>query len=320
MTVTDPSIIRPHDALMLCVGDGHWLYFEKVGRAGGVPALFLHGGPGSGAQHSHRNVFDRDRFAAVLFDQRGSGRSHPYLSRLENTTQKQISDIEQLRTFLGIDRWFVVGGSWGSTLAIAYAEAHPERVLGLVLRAVFLGTDDEVQWAFADGPKTFRPDLYQRFVDFLDADERGDPVAAYVNRLTNPDPSVHGPAAHVWHGYERALSVLSGTADSLSTFAFSASSPLPPTPLMEAHYIKNHFFLEPGQLLKNAGALKSVPGIIVQGRYDLLCPPRTAHALARRWPACDLRFIETAGHAMTEPGVTEAMRSALNELADRAVG
>lgn len=318
MSHPSPAPIRPHDAFMLNVGDGHWIYAEKIGVLDGTPAVFLHGGPGSGAQHSHRNIFNPQRFSAVLFDQRGAGRSHPYLSTIANTTQRQIEDLEQLRLFLNVDRWIVVGGSWGSTLALAYAQAHPDRVTGLVLRAVFLGTDAEVQWAFVEGPKRFRPELYSAFVDALPADEREDPIAAYLGRLTNADPAVHGPAAHLWHAYERALSELSPRSPDLPNISLGQPMPsterIPPTPIMEAHYIRNHFFLEPDQLLHGMGKLRDIPGIIVQGRYDLLCPPVAAEAVARRWPLCQLRIIDAAGHAMTEPGVSEAMHRALLDL------
>jgi proline iminopeptidase len=308
--------MRPFDARMLDVGDGHWLYVEEVGRRDGVPALFLHGGPGSGAQHMHRRLFDPERLHALLFDQRGAGRSHPYLSLEANTTQRLIADIEAIRAHFGIDRWMVVGGSWGSTLAIAYAEAYPERVTALVMRAVFLGTDEEVAWAFVDGPRLFRPDLYADFVGLLPAEERADPLAAYLRRLADPDPAVQVPAAHAWAAYERALSELAPAQTRLSA-PVGRSERLPPTPIIEAHYIRNHFFLVPGQLLRDASRLRGIPGVIVQGRYDLLCPPKAAHALSEAWETCRLEVIDKAGHAITEPGVMEALSKAISELASR---
>jgi proline iminopeptidase len=308
-----PDTPRPYDARMLRVGDGHWIFVEEVGCRDGAPAVFLHGGPGSGSQHSHRRLFDAARHRAILIDQRGAGRSHPYLSTAANTTAHLVADIEAVRAHFGIAKWLVVGGSWGSTLALAYAEAHPERVAGLVLRAIFLGTREEVRWAFVDGPRTFRPDLYAQFVAPLPSAERGDPLAAYIARLTHPDPAVHRPAALTWNAYERALSELA-PAQTRIPASFCASVPLPPTPLMEAHYIRHDFFLRPGQLLAGAGRLAAIPGVIVQGRYDLLCPPRAACALAAAWPSARLRFAETAGHAMTEPGVMDAMRDAIGEL------
>lgn len=308
------AVMRPFDAIMLDVGDRHWLYVERCGNPAGSPALFLHGGPGSGSQHMHRALFDPGRHHAILFDQRGAGRSHPYLVTRANTTQHLIADIERIRTFLGIDRWLVVGGSWGSTLALAYAEAHPARVSGLVLRSVFLGTRAEIEWAFIEGPKRFRPELYAEFVSLLPEAERADPLAAYVARLTSGDPERYRPAAHVWNAYERALSELKP-----ASVALPANVPrvarLPPTPVMEAHYIAHDFFLAPDQLVREAARLSAIPGVIVQGRYDLLCPPAAAHAIHKAWgPASRLHFAETAGHVMTEPGITEAMRAAIAEL------
>lgn len=308
-----PAQIRPYDAIMLDVGDGHWLYVEEVGNRDGVPALFLHGGPGSGAQHASRNVFDPERHRAILFDQRGAGRSHPYLARRANTTAHLIDDIERIRTHFRIEKWLVVGGSWGSTLALAYAEAHPKRVAGMVLRAIFLGTRAEVEWAFIEGPQRFRPELYDAFVAFLDKRERDDPLEAYLARLNNPDPAVYAPAAHMWNAYERALSQLAPRNAKLPT-SFDKRARLPPTALMEAHYIASDFFLQDDQLLDNAHALARIPGTIVQGRYDLLCPPSAAYALAQRWPHAKLELVDGAGHDVNEPGILPAMQKALLEL------
>jgi len=306
--------LRPFDAVMLKVGDGHWLYVEEVGCKDGIPALFLHGGPGSGAQHAHRALFDPHRVHAFLFDQRGAGRSHPYLSLKANTTDHLVADIECIRAHFGIDKWLVVGGSWGSTLALRYAEEFPHRVSGLVLRAIFLGTRAEAEWAFIEGPKLFRPDLFADFVDFLPAAERADPLAAYLARLTSSDPALNGPAARMWNAYERALSKLAPSQTRLAS-APANEGRLPPTPLIEAHYMRNDFFLKPGQLLRDAGRLEGIPGVIVQGRYDLLCPPKSAYALKQAWPACRLQLMEGVGHCMTEPGVAEAMAEAVRALA-----
>jgi proline iminopeptidase len=298
---------------MLKAGDGHWLYVEEVGRPDGIPAVFLHGGPGSGSQHAHRALFDPDRFHAILFDQRGAGRSHPYLSRQANTTQHLVADIERIREHFGFERWLVVGGSWGSTLALAYAQAHPGRVTGLVLRAIFLGTKEEVEWAFIGGPQRFRPELYEAFVSFLPAAEQQDPIASYCARILNDDRAVRAPASHVWNAYERALSELAPGNARLPT-TFDTGARMPPTPIMEAHYIINDFFLAPGALLDGVRKLGAIPGHIVQGRYDLLCPPAAAHAIAARWPSCTLEFIESAGHAMSEAGVVSAMKAAIARL------
>ncbi len=312
-TDTAPSPLRPFDARMIAVGDGHWIFVEEIGTKGAVPAIFLHGGPGSGAQHSHRAIFDPARHHAFLFDQRGAGRSHPHLSCTANTTQHLVADIEGIRQHYAIEKWMVVGGSWGSTLALAYAEAYPERVTGLVLRAIFLGTDREVEWAFVRAPQIFRPELFEDFRDWLPDNERTDPLQAYVRRLTDPDPAIHTPAAHRWNAYERTLSELKPSAIRLPA-TFEPGARLPPTPILEAHYIANSFFLKPGQLLDQAHRLSNIPGTIVQGRYDLLCPPGNAYALHRAWPKSHLEIIADAGHAMTESSVAETMRDAISAL------
>lgn len=295
---------------MLDVGDGHWLYVEEFGKKGGVPTLFVHGGPGSGSQHVHRALFDPERHHAILFDQRGAGRSHPYLSRDANTTAHQIADIERIREFHGFERWLVTGGSWGATLALAYAQAYPQRVTALVLRAIFLGTQSEVEWAFCEGPKRFRPELYEAFVSALPAGERDDPLNAYLDRLNDPDPKVHAPAANIWNTYERALSVLETDTIVLPDLS-TMPGRVPPTALMEAHYIRNRFFLTEDQLILDADKLSGIPGVIVQGRYDLLCPPAAAHALHRRWKKSRLHVIDTAGHAISETGVMSELHKAI---------
>ena len=314
---TLPDTLRPYDARRIAVGEGHWLYVEEVGRPNGYPALFLHGGPGSGAQHMHRRIFDPDRHRAILFDQRGAGRSHPYLSLAANTTDHLVDDIERLRTHFDIDKWIVAGGSWGSTLALAYAERHPERVAGLVLRAVFLGSAEEVDWAFVTGPKTFRPDLCDDFVAMLPGPEQRDPLQAYVQRILNPDRDVHFAAAKAWYEYERALSQLTPDQTRLPPPPTGTDGRLPPTPVIEAHYIRNNFFLGANQLLREAGALNAIPGAIIQGRYDLLCPPLAAHALSKVWTRAKLEFVERAGHAMTEADVIDRMRAAVAALTPR---
>ncbi|SFV27274.1 prolyl aminopeptidase [Hyphomicrobium facile] len=309
---TLPESFRPFDARMLSVGDGHWIYVEEVGTKGGRPIVFLHGGPGSGSQALHRTLFDPARDHVFLIDQRGAGRSHPYLSCKANTTADLIADLEMVREHFAIAKWMLVGGSWGSTLAIAYAERHPERVSSLVLRALFLGTDEEVRWAFVDGPRIFRPEMFEAFCNHLPPDERKDPLAAYVKRLTDPDRAIQAPSAHVWFAYERALSELAPKNTALPDNVPSDAR-LPPTSIIEAHYIKNSFFLEPGELLSNAHRLAGIPGTIIQGRYDLLCPPKNAYALAAAWPGARLEIIDHAGHSMTEPGVMDAMRRAIND-------
>ena len=320
MNQTAAPAVTPFDTRMLQVGDGHRLYVEQVGDPAGTPALFLHGGPGSGCQPFHRGLFDPAQFRAILFDQRGAGRSRPKGGLAANTTRHLVADMERIRRALGIERWMLVGGSWGSLLAVAYAEVHRDRVSGLVLRGVFLGSAQEIDWAFTRGPRTLFPELWRAFADLLPKAERGDPIAAYGARLTNPDPAVHVPAARAWQRFERALSVLRPNGALLPTSleeARRAPGIAPTTPYMEWHYISQDCFLEAGELLDGVERLAGLPGIIVQGRYDLLCPPVTADALAARWPDCDLRLVEGAGHDLSEPGVRPAIIAAIDEMAGR---
>ncbi len=308
----------PFDVRLLDVGDGHRLHVEQVGRPDGIPAVFLHGGPGSGCRPGQRELFAPKRFRAVLFDQRGAGRSFAMDRLHANTTADLVADIERIRQTLEIERWLVVGGSWGATLAVAYAEAHPERVTGMALRAVFLGRRAELDWAFIEGPQRLRPDLFADFVGGLPEAERGDPLPAYWARILHPDPAIHGPAAWRWHDTERVLSEAAPVRQRL--VAPPVAGGLPTSPFLEAHYFRNDCFLAPDQLLAAAPRLAGIPGIIIQGRYDLLCPPATSFSLAAAWPGAEVRIVEGAGHAMTEPGITPALRSAIDELAGIAEG
>ena len=293
---------------------------EQSGKPDGIPAVYLHGGPGGGCQPSQRRLFDPARYRAVLFDQRGAGLSRPRRCLEANTTWDLVADLEWIRAALAIDRWLVVGGSWGALLALAYAETHPARVTGLVLRAVFLGTAAEIDWALREVPQTFYPELWQAFVNLLPPAERSDPLAAYGARLEDPDPAGHGPAANVWHDFEQKLSVLKPGSLALPASLeepVGAARRNPDSPIMEHHYFKQGCFLAPGQLLENAGRLAGIPGVMVQGRYDLLCPPATSRALAARWSEAKLRVVEGAGHALSEPGVGEAVLQAIEEFKDR---
>lgn len=299
----------------LAVGDGHEIYVETVGRLGGIPAVYLHGGPGSGCQPDHRRLFDPQRFHAVLFDQRGAGRSRPKGAREANTLPHLIADMETIREKFGFARWLVVGGSWGATLALAYAQAHPQRVNGIVLRATFLGTRDELENAFLVNLPRIYPELNDGFLGLLVPDERARPLDAYWRRILDADPAVHGPASRAWHDTERILSEHKPSKTQLDFDAVNnAARGLPSTPFMEAHYFQNDCFMVPGQLLDNAPRLKGIPGLVVQGRYDLLCPPSTAHALRARWPDAKLRMVEAAGHSLYDPGVRDAVIAAIDEL------
>lgn len=307
----------PLTTVMLDVGDGHELYLESVGRSDGIAAIYLHGGPGSGCQPDHRRLFDPDRFHAVLFDQRGCGRSRPKGSRAHNTTAHLVADMEKIRETFGIARWMVVGGSWGATLGLAYAQAHPERVSGIALRATFLGTRAEVEAAFTARLQQFHPGLHADFIGVLPPDERAQPVAAYWRRILDADPAVHGPAARAWHDVERILSEHKPARTRLDLASLNVWRTLPATPFMEAHYFVHDSFMGENQLLQNAHRLAGIPGIIVQGRYDLLCPPETSHALAAAWPDAEIRLVEGAGHSLYDAGVRDAVMKSIADLASK---
>ena len=315
---SDP--FAPLTSQLLPVGDSHEIYVETVGRTDGIPAVYLHGGPGSGCQPDHRRLFDPERFHAVLFDQRGAGRSRPKGRREDNTLPHLIADMEIIREKFGITRWMIVGGSWGATLALAYAQAHPDRVTGIVLRATFLGTRSELEGAFLDALPRFYPDLSEDFLKLLPPEERAQPLDAYWRRILDSDPAVHGPAARAWHDTERILSEHTSGRVRLDPDALNSTRALPSTPFMEAHYFQNNCFMRPNQLLAEAGKLEGILGVIVQGRYDLLCPPATSHALDALWPASEVRFVEGAGHSLYDPGIRDAVMKAISDLASRIRG
>ena len=319
-TVSRSDPFAPLTSQLLPVGDSHEIYVESVGRADGIPAVYLHGGPGSGCQPDHRRLFDPERFHVILFDQRGAGRSRPKAGREDNTLPHLIADMEIIREKFGFERWIIVGGSWGATLALAYAQAHPNRVSGIVLRATFLGTRSELEGAFADVLRRFYPDLSEDFLGVLPPAERAKPLDAYWRRILDSDPAVHGPAARAWHDTERILSEHTSGRVRLDLNSLNSTGALPATPFMEAHYFQNDCFMKPGQLLAEASKLQGIPGIIVQGRYDLLCPPVTSHALAAVWPLSEVRFVEGAGHWLYGPGVRDAVMKAIADLASRVTG
>jgi len=312
-TRSDP--FAPLTAQLLPVGDSHEIYVESIGRADGIPAVYLHGGPGSGCQPDHRRLFDPERFHAILFDQRGAGRSRPRGRREHNTLPHLIADMEKIRERFGITRWLIVGGSWGATLALAYAQAHPDRVTGIVLRATFLGTRGELEGAFLDILPRFYPDLSDDFLKLLSPEERAQPLDAYWRRILDTDAAVHGPAARAWHDTERILSEHAPGRIRLDPNSLNSSGSLPATPFMEAHYFYHDCFMKPGQLLAEATKLAAIPGLIVQGRYDLLCPQATAHALCAAWPDSQIRLVESAGHSLYDPGVRDAVMRAIADLA-----
>ena len=302
----------PADARGQLPLDGrHTMYWEAAGKPDGQPALFLHGGPGAGAAADHRRFFDPQHYRVVLFDQRGAGRSTPLGETRDNTTQHLIADIERLREHLDIDRWLLFGGSWGSTLALAYAESHPERVTGLVLRGVFLGRAREIRW-FLTGMRAFFPEAWARFAGHIPQGERGDLLAAYRRRLDDPDPAVHLPAARAWSTYEGSCSTLLPSPETLAAFGDERTAL--GLARLEAHYFAHNAFLEDGQLLAEAGRLRAIPGTIVQGRYDVICPPESAWDLKQAWPQAQHVTIPDAGHSAMEPGIRRALVAATQRM------
>jgi proline iminopeptidase len=306
--------IEPYDAFRLPVGDGHELYVEQCGDPEGVPALFLHGGPGAGCEPSHRRFFDPRRYRVILFDQRGSGRSTPHAGLEHNGTWDLVADIERIREKLGIDRWLVFGGSWGSTLALAYAETHPQRVTALIVRGIFLCRPEEIHWFYQDGASWVFPDHWQAFLEPIPVRERGNLLHAYHARLTSSDPSTVLQAAKAWSIWEGRCATL--RPDLRLRNAFADDHMALSLARIECHYFVNQAFLAPNQLLRDAVRLREIPGVIIHGRYDLICPLRSAWELHRAWPEADFHVIADAGHAAFEPGIASALVAATNRFAD----
>jgi proline iminopeptidase len=303
--------IEPYATGRLPVSPLHTLWYEESGNPEGVPVVFLHGGPGGGTGPNMRRFFDPAHYRIVLFDQRGCGRSTPRAELAANTTWDLVDDIERLRVHLGIERWFVFGGSWGSTLALAYAERHPERVHGLVLRGIFLLRRFELEWFYQSGASLVFPDLWEDFLAPIPEVERGDLISAYHRRLTGEDPAARLAAARAWARWEARTSFLRGNADYVASFDDDAHAL--EFARIESHYFVNGGFLETeDQLLRDAHRLAGIPGVIVHGRYDLVCPLRSAWDLKRAWPAADLRIVPDAGHSAFEPGNTAALVEAMD--------
>lgn len=307
--------VEPGATGTLDVGDGHRLYWETCGDPDGLPVVFLHGGPGSGCEPWHRRFFDPARYRIVLFDQRGSGRSTPHAGLDANTTPHLVEDIERLREALGVQRWVVFGGSWGSTLGLAYAQAHPDRVLGLVLRGIFLCRPRDIRWFYQSGADRLFPEAWARFRELIPEEERVDMVAAYHRRLTGPDRELRERAAQAWSVWEGSSSCLRPNPDVVAHFA--DSSVAVSLARIECHYFFNDSFLEPDQLLRDADRLAGIPGYIVHGRYDVVCPVEQAVALHRVWPQAELRIVPDAGHSAAEPGIARELVAATDALAGR---
>ncbi|MEK9660301.1 MAG: prolyl aminopeptidase [Alphaproteobacteria bacterium] len=303
--------LAPSAAGRVALDAQHTMHWEQSGAPDGVPVLFLHGGPGAGVTPTHRRFFDPHHYRAVLYDQRGAGKSTPAASLADNTTPHLVADIEALREHLGIDRWIVFGGSWGSTLALAYAAEHPDRVRALVLRGVFLCRPQEIDW-FLHGMGRFFPEAHRAFSEHLPEDERGDLLGSYYRRLTEGALADQRAAAAAWSGYEAACSTLkpspevaAGVRDGRTALALAR---------LEAHYLKHDAFFGDTPLLDRVARIRDKPGVIVQGRYDMVCPIESADALARVWPNAAFRIVDDAGHSALEPGIRAALVLAMEEF------
>ncbi len=299
----------------LDVDDTHSIYVEECGTPDGVSAVFLHGGPGAGCEPWHRRFFDPATYRVILLDQRGCGRSTPHAELTDNTTRHLIADLETVRRHCGIERWLVFGGSWGSTLALAYAETHPERCLALVLRGIFLCRDKDIQWFYQDGANVLFPDLWRDFEQVIPPEERSDMVAAYYRRLTSDDPATRLEAARAWSNWEGQLLTL--LPDQKTAAHFNEPHTALSLARLECHYFVNNVFLRDNQLLDNAHRLRDIPGVIVHGRYDIVCPADQAFALRRHWPQAQLHVVADAGHAAGETGIVHHLVSATDEMARR---
>lgn len=299
---------------MITLDGLHAMYWEQCGNPDGVPALFIHGGPGAGATEVHRRFFDPKHYRIIVFDQRGAGRSTPRGEIADNTTDHLIDDMERLRKTLNIERWLLFGGSWGSTLALAYGERHPERCLGFVLRGIFLGRPHEVDW-FLYGVRTVFPEAWRKLTEVLPEEERGDILRGFHRRLLDSDSAVHVAAARAWSAYEGACSTLLPSPETVA--AFSADDTARSLARIETHYFTNDNFLRPNELLENIDVIRAVPCVIVQGRYDMICPIVTADELYRAWPEAEYVIVPDAGHSAMDPGIRSALVRSTERFKDR---
>ncbi len=308
--------IEPFRSGRLAVPGGHQIYYEQCGNPKGRPVVVIHGGPGGGSNATMRRFHDPSRYHIILFDQRGCGRSLPHASIDDNTTWHLVADMERLREHVGVERWQLFGGSWGSTLAIAYAETHPERVIEMVLRGIFLLRPEEIRWFYQEGVNWLFPDAFAEFQSLIPPAERGDMVAAYHRRLISKDRKVQIEAARAWSVYEGSTLSLKQDPERLKLFA--ADTYAIAFARIECHYFVNRGFLDrPDQLLAGAGRLRRIPGVIVHGRYDVVTPLKNAFDLKAAWPEVDLRIVPDAGHAMTEQGTTHELVSATRRFSAR---
>lgn len=305
--------IEPYRTGFLEVSALHSLYFEEAGNPSGMPVLFLHGGPGAGINPKHRRFFDPLHYRIILFDQRGAGRSRPHAELKENTTKDLLSDIEMLRRMMGVEAWLVFGGSWGSTLALAYAIFNPRAVRGLILRGIFLGRSWEVLWLFQEGASCIFPDAFDKFRELIPIAERGDMMGAYHRLLTSADPATRLRAAQAWSRWESSVSKL--IPDEKFIGEFVADDIALALARLECHYCRNGLFLpSDNHILENAGELKDLPCRIIHGRYDVVCPPQSAWDLHKALPGSEIRFVADAGHSATEPGMVHELVQATQDF------
>ncbi|WP_150464718.1 prolyl aminopeptidase [Francisella sp. XLW-1] len=306
--------IEPYNQEFLKVSDIHTIYFEECGNPNGKPALFIHGGPGGGIQPSYRQYFNPDKYRVILVDQRGCGKSTPFAELRENATQDLIEDFEKIRKKLNIDKWMLFGGSWGSTLGLAYAQAYPDVVTELVLRGIFLGREKELSWLYQHGASMVFPDMWEKYIEPIPVEQRKDFISAYHSILTGDDEKLKQQAAVAWSVWEASTSKLFVDKKSIDRYGedkFSLAFAR-----IECHYFKNKLFVEEAQLLKDAHKIKDVPGVIVQGRYDMVCPAVSAWDLHKAWPKAELDIVADAGHSISEPGILEALVRATDKFAD----
>ncbi len=307
--------IKPYREQRLDVEPPHTLHIEESGNRNGMPVLFLHGGPGAGCESHHRRFFDPEKYRIILFDQRGCGRSTPHASLENNHTQGLIEDIEAIRNLLEIDQWVLFGGSWGATLALLYAQQHPDKVSGMILRGVFLSRRRDIEWLYKDGVNRIFPDAWQEFLKPIPTSERDNLLKAYYEKLTGQDELARMGAAKAWAGWEGHTATLRPSLNVMDHFAD------PHTALslarIEAHYFINSSFIEENQILNNMDSIKDIPGIIIHGRYDMICPLENAFELHERWPDSELFIIRDAGHASSESGIVDALVKATDEMAKK---
>lgn len=309
--------IEPYARHRLAVDEPHELYLDESGNPDGIPVIVVHGGPGGGCEDYHRRFFDAERFRIILLDQRGAGRSTP-LAKLEgNSTDKLVGDLEAVRHFLGIDRWLLFGGSWGSTLSLVYAETHPDRVLGLVLRGIFLCRPRDIRWFYQDGASRVFPDYWQDYLAQIPEVERDDMVAAYYRRLTSANELEQIQAAKAWSIWEGRCATLHPNPKVVEHFGHPHVAIA--LARIECHYFMNHAFLEPDQIVRDASRLKDIPGVIVHGRYDMVCPLDNALALSKAWPEAELQIIRDAGHSASEPPIVDALMRGVENVVARSL-